>query len=131
MNIIWHVLNEKKRIFTSKGLLLFSIFVCLSIFAQYDQYKKLKSRCMRVNLSKDDWSRIEHTRIHIYIFINMSTYIDRFDSYQRREYANVFEVLVYLQHDMIMLKVIQHELNVMEDLDESRQYEAELNKEKG
>jgi hypothetical protein len=69
-----------------------------------------------------------NTHARIYIFINMSTYIDQLDSLQYREFANVFEALVFLQHDMIMLKVIQHELNVMEDLDENRQYEVELKK---
>jgi hypothetical protein len=58
----------------------------------------------------------------------MSTYIDQLDSHQYREFANVFEVQVFLQHDMIMLKVIQHELNVMEDLDENQQSEVELKK---
>jgi hypothetical protein len=48
-------------------------------------------------------------------------------SHRHREYANVYEALVYLQHDMTMSKVNQHELSVTEDLDESRLYEVELN----
>ncbi len=57
----------------------------------------------------------------------MSTYIARLDSHQYREYANVFEALVYLQHDMIMLKMNQHELHVRVDWDGNQQYEEELN----
>ncbi len=75
-----------------------------------------------MNLSKDDRSRIEH----IFVFINMPTYVDRLVSHQDHEYANVFEALVYLLHDMIMLMMNQHELNVKEDWDENRQYEEEL-----
>jgi len=65
--------------------------------------------------------------LNTHAFINMSTYIVRLDSHQHHESANVYEALVFLQHDMIMLKVIQQGLHVMVDLDENRQYEVELN----
>ncbi len=58
----------------------------------------------------------------------MSTYVGRLDSYHDHEYANEFEASVYLQHDMIMLKVTQHELNARVDSDDNRQYEEELKK---
>ena len=63
---------------------------------------------------------------HIRIFINMSTYVVQLDSHQDHECANVFEASVYLQHDMRVLMMNQHELNVMEDWDENRQFEVEL-----
>ncbi len=56
----------------------------------------------------------------------MSTYIDRLGSHRHREYANVFEVLEFLQLDKIMSTMILHELNVMVDWDGNQQSEAEL-----
>ena len=52
--------------------------------------------------------------------------MDRFDSRRHRERANVYEALVYLLHDMIMLMMCQYERKVMVDWDENRQYEVEL-----
>ncbi len=59
---------------------------------------------------------IEYT----HTLINMSTYMNQFDSYQYHEYANVYEVMVYLLHGIKMLMMSRYVLKVMEDLDENQ-----------
>jgi hypothetical protein len=54
----------------------------------------------------------------------------RFDLHRHLECANVYEALVYLQHDMIVLMMYQYELRVTGDLDENQQYEVELKERK-
>ena len=91
---------------SSSSLLLFSRWSS-SLRNMISLSRFTLDRLMRahVNLSKDDWSRIEHT----HTFINMSTYMARRDFHRHHEYANVSEASVSLQRDRIRSMPCQHE----------------------